>query len=98
VELPQPQAAEVATPIVAAGPTGLYLQLGAFSSADNAESFRNHIARELPWLLEPIQVAAAGGLHRVRLGPYPTREEAQAIADKIRASLDFSPLVTPASR
>ncbi len=96
-ELPQPQAAEISTPLVAAGPAGLYLQLGAFSSADNAESFRNHVARELPWLAEPILVASAGGLHRVRLGPYKTRDEAQAIADKIRASLDFAPVITPAT-
>ena len=41
--------------------------------------------------MEPIQVAVSGSLHRVRLGPYRTRDEAQAIADKIRASLDFAP-------
>lgn len=97
-DMPQPQAAEVASSLVTAGPAGLYLQLGAFSSADNAESFRNHVARDLPWLLEPIQVAAAAGLHRVRLGPYKTREEAQAIADRIRASLDLTPVITPAAR
>jgi rare lipoprotein A len=97
-ELPQPQAAEIATPIVAPGPSGLYLQLGAFSSAENAEAFRDRMARELSWLNEPIQIAAAASLHRVRLGPYRTREEAQAIADKIRATLDFAPVITPATR
>ena len=97
-DLPQPRAAEVATPILATEPSGLFLQLGAFSSVDNAESFRDRVARDLPWLLEPIQVAAAGNLQRVRLGPYKTREEAQAIADKIRASLDFVPVITPATR
>jgi rare lipoprotein A len=97
-ELPPPRATEVATPLLAPGLAGLYLQLGAFSSPENAESFRDRIARELPWLLEPIQVATAGSLHRVRLGPYKSREEAQAIADKIRASLDFAPLITPATR
>ena len=61
-------------------------------------AFRNKIAGDLPWLNEPIQVAAAGSLHRVRLGPYKTREEALAIADKIRASLDFTPVITPANR
>ncbi|MBL0142309.1 MAG: septal ring lytic transglycosylase RlpA family protein [Betaproteobacteria bacterium] len=93
-----PLAAQVATPLVAPEPAGLYLQLGAFSSVENAESFRSRIARDLPWLLEPIQVVAAGSLHRVRLGPYKSRDEAQAIADKIRASLDFAPVITPASR
>lgn len=97
-EAPQPRAPEVATPVVAPGPAGLYLQLGAFSSADNAEAFRDRLARGLTWLNEPIQVAAAGGLHRVRLGPYRNREEAEAIADKIRASLDLAPVITPASR
>ena len=95
---PPPSAAQVATPLVAQGPSGLYLQLGAFSGAENAESFRDHLARSLPWLNEPIEVAASGNLHRVRLGPYRTREEAQAIADKIRASLDLAPVITPATR
>ncbi|MDH5263290.1 MAG: septal ring lytic transglycosylase RlpA family protein [Betaproteobacteria bacterium] len=98
VDLPQPRPAEVATPLVAAETAGLYLQLGAFSSVDNAETFRNRIARDLPWLYEPIQIATAGSLHRVRLGPYRTRDEAQAIADKIRASLDFAPVIIPATR
>jgi rare lipoprotein A len=97
-QLPQPHAADIATPLVAAGPAGLYLQLGAFSSAENADSFRARMSRDLPWLAEPIQVASAGGLHRVRLGPYPTREEAQAVAERIRASLDLAPVITPASR
>ncbi|MCW5593895.1 MAG: septal ring lytic transglycosylase RlpA family protein [Burkholderiales bacterium] len=96
--LPTPQAAEIATPLLATGPSGLYLQLGAFSSAENAEAFRDRMARELTWLNEPIQVAAAASLHRVRLGPYKTREEAQAIAEKIRATLDFAPVITPANR
>jgi rare lipoprotein A len=94
-EAPVPRPAEIETPIVAAGTGGYVLQLGAFSSVDNAESFRAHVARELPWLYEPLQLASGGGLHRVRLGPYKTREEAQAIADKIRASLDFAPVISP---
>lgn len=98
VEVPAPRPAEVQTPLVAADPAGHYLQLGAFSSVDNAESFRDKVSRELVWLFEPIQVIQAGSLHRVRLGPYKTREEAQAIADKIRATLDFAPVITPATR
>jgi rare lipoprotein A len=97
-EMPQPRPAEVATPLVAREAAGHYLQLGAFSSVDNAEAFRARVARELPWLLEPVRVASASGLHRVRLGPYKTREEAQAIADKVRASLDFAPVISPATR
>jgi rare lipoprotein A len=95
-----PLAATDATPAVplAREPAGVYLQLGAFSSVDNAEGFRARLARELPWLLEPVQVAQSGSLHRVRLGPYKTREEAQAVADRIRASLDLAPVISPATR
>jgi rare lipoprotein A len=85
----------VETPVVAPEAGGLWLQLGAFSSADNAESFRAHIASRLTWLLEPIAISAQGGLHRVRLGPYRQREEAQAIADKVRESLGIAPVLSP---
>jgi rare lipoprotein A len=56
------------------------------------------MARELTWLNEPIHVAASGSLHRVRLGPYRNREEAQAIAEKVRQTLEIAPLITPATR
>jgi cell division septation protein DedD len=42
-------------------------------------------------MLEPISVSQSGGLHRVRLGPYRTREEAQAIAEKVRQSMGLAP-------
>jgi rare lipoprotein A len=85
----------IETPIVTQEPAGLWLQLGAFSSAESAESFRQKVARDMPWLLEPAQVSARDGLHRVRLGPYRNRDEASAIADKVRDSLGFAPLMTP---
>jgi rare lipoprotein A len=87
-----PLSARVETPIVE--PAGLWLQLGAFASSDTAESFREHATRELAWMREPIQVMQRDGLHRVRLGPYRTREEANAIAEKVRQSLGVDPAVT----
>ena len=92
---PQVAAAVIETPLVSQEPAGLWLQLGAFSSAESAESFRQKVSRDLPWLLEPTQVTARDGLHRVRLGPYRNRDEASAIADKVRDSLGFAPLLTP---
>ena len=65
-----------------------------FSSAESAESFRQKVARELPWLMEPVEVASREGLHRVRLGPYRNVVEATAIGDKVRASLGFAPVLT----
>ncbi len=70
---------------------GVFLQLGAFASAENAESLRAHLTRELEWLNEGIQVNAAGGLHRVHLGPYTNRSEAEKVAERIRLALGYKP-------
>jgi rare lipoprotein A len=88
---PQPPQAAVETPVVVEEAAGLWLQLGAFSSRDGAESFRDRAARELSWNHEPVQLAPREGLYRVRLGPYRNREEALAIADKVRETLGFAP-------
>ena len=78
---------------VAAGIAGIYLQLGAFSSLANAESFRDNIRKQLAWLDQAVQIEKRGKLFRLHLGPYASRSEAGAMAEKIRAELDFKPLV-----
>jgi len=92
--LPPPaRIAEIETPVVSQDPDGLWLQLGAFASAQAAESFRDKAARDMPWILEPIAVVQQGGLARVRLGPYRNRAEADAIAGKVRQSLGYAPSI-----
>jgi rare lipoprotein A len=95
---PQPSPAPVPvaleTPMVVEEGAGLWLQLGAFASREGAESFRDKAARELSWNYEPVQLSSRDGLHRVRLGPYRNREEALAIADKVRQTLGFAPTLT----
>ena len=92
--LPPPVQIAVDTPVVVEEAAGMWLQLGAFSSRDGAESFREKVARELSWNNEPVQMSARDGMHRVRLGPYRNREEALAIADKVRQTLGFAPTLT----
>ena len=70
-----------------------YLQLGAFGSIENAEIFRARMTRELDWNREPVQVSHKDNLYRVRMGPYKTRQEADAIAAQVRRSHDFSPII-----
>ncbi|MGP1676654.1 MAG: septal ring lytic transglycosylase RlpA family protein [Burkholderiales bacterium] len=72
---------------------GIYLQLGAFSARDNAENFRARVYQQLAWLNDAIRVLARDGMYRLRLGPYRDRDEADGMAEKIRAELDFKPLV-----
>jgi rare lipoprotein A len=92
--LPPPVQIAVDTPVVIEEGAGMWLQLGAFSSRDGAESFRDKVARELSWNNEPVQTSARDGMHRVRLGPYRNREEAQAIAEKVRQTLGYAPTLT----
>ncbi len=89
---PTPQIA-AASPITAEG-TQLFLQLGAFGSQEYANIFRDRMARELDWNNEPIIVIQRDGLWRVRLGPYNSRIEADAIQARVKQSHDFSPIIS----
>ena len=74
-------------------PGGIYLQVGAFSSRENAEDLRARVVRELAWLSEHVQVLAAGGLWRLRVGPYDSSDAARSVAERIEAELKLKPLV-----
>jgi len=88
---PVPSTASVAAPGAPGQARGVFLQLGAFASAENAESLRSHLLRELDWLNENVMVQAAGGMHRVHLGPYSTRSDAERVAERIRLALGYKP-------
>lgn len=62
-----------------APPTGWYVQLGTFSSADNAQKLVN----QLQELRETALIQADGTYHLVRAGPFGSR----AAADEARARL-----------
>ena len=89
----RPDSAENTKPADTPSPAlrGVFLQLGAFSSADNADSLRNHLARELDWLSEPISISAGSGMHRVHLGPYENRSAAEKVAERIRQAVGYKP-------
>jgi rare lipoprotein A len=72
---------------------GTFLQLGAFGSQDNAESFRARLQRQLDWLGEAIHVHAKDGMYRLHLGPYRDAQEAGRVAERIREALAFKPFV-----
>jgi rare lipoprotein A len=78
---------------VEAEPGGIYLQLGAFSDRDNAENFRARLALEVATLDRPAEVYRKDGLFRLHVGPYRTRAEAVAAADRLREALDVQPHV-----
>jgi rare lipoprotein A len=72
---------------------GVYLQLGAFASRDNAESFLRRMRAELPSLDGLATIAPGESLYRVQAGPYAHRAQAQQMAERIERILDLKPIV-----
>ena len=73
-------------------PDGVYLQIGAFGARANAESFRTRVSQQLVWLGDTIFIVPGNNLHRLQVGPYKTRDEAGRIAEKIRETLQLTPV------
>jgi rare lipoprotein A len=72
-----------------------YLQLGAFSSAANAEAALAHLRRQVDWLQVPIEMQAAGDLYRVQAGPYALREQAARAGAEVASRTGLRPLLLP---
>jgi len=85
---PLPPSAPSPAP-VAVEPGGIYLQLGAFSVAQNADEFMRKMRLDLSWLADSIQVYSRDGLYRVHAGPYASRDAAQRDAQRVRQTLGF---------
>ncbi len=66
------------------GAAGVYLQLGAFTSREAAESSRARIARDLDGVVGGVEVRREGALFKVHAGPYSARADALAAAERIR--------------
>jgi len=77
----------------AEGAAGVYLQVGAFNSRENAESLQARVASEATWLQEAVQVLMSGSLWRLHVGPYRNREDARSVAERIEAELNLKPLL-----
>ncbi|MBT0962154.1 septal ring lytic transglycosylase RlpA family protein [Denitromonas sp. IR12] len=87
-------AAPAADTTAAAAPgQGVYLQLGAFQTRDNAEGFRGHVMAELDWLREQLAVFDDGGRYRLQAGPYASAAAARAVAARIADALDLQPFL-----
>ena len=90
----EPEPTRPAPPIpVDAEAGGIYLQLGAFSGRDNAENFRVRVYQQLAWLSDAIQIYSRDGMFRLHLGPYRDRNEASGMAERIRETLQFKPVI-----
>jgi rare lipoprotein A len=90
-----PPPAPVPTPATPLSPGGYAVQLGAFQNYANAQSFLTHVQGQLADARVEPRVREAGGLYRVYVGPYPDRDEARRIADRITSAFGMATAVGP---
>ncbi|MBI2509582.1 MAG: SPOR domain-containing protein, partial [Betaproteobacteria bacterium] len=87
---PPPAASAPQVPVTVDA-SGVYLQLGAFGSRENAESFLARLRAQAEWLA--LHVFPRDGLFRVHAGPYASQLEARQVADRISQALGIRPMV-----
>ena len=80
-------------PASSAAAPGFWVQLGAFRDAEGAAGFRSRVEAEVDWLGPLLGIVNERALHRLQAGPYASREEAQAAAQRIRDALQLVPVV-----
>jgi rare lipoprotein A len=68
---------------------GVYLQVGAFTQADNAHKLLERLQRALELGGARARVVLIGALHRVQIGPYAGEDDAQADRARVRERLDL---------
>lgn len=95
---PPPVRTAAAAPAPAAAPairtaSGIYVQLGAFGSRQNAESFLARLQGQVTWLAQSMHIYPRDGLYRVHAGPYASRSEARSVADRVNEMLGLKPFV-----
>jgi rare lipoprotein A len=78
---------------VAIDASGVYLQLGAFGSQDNADNYLVRLRSQIEWMEPALHVYPKDGLFRVHAGPYANRAEARAAADRISQALGIKTMV-----
>jgi rare lipoprotein A len=90
-----PPPSPVPTPATPNTSGGYAVQLGAFQNYVNAQSFLAHVQVQLADARVEPRVREAGGLYRVYVGPYPDRDEARRVADRITSAFGMATAVAP---
>lgn len=90
--IPEPVATAPVVPMTS-DQQGVFLQLGAFGSEDNAENYLARLQVQMDWLGSLLHVYPKDGLFRVHAGPYANQAEARAAADRISRVLGIKAVV-----
>jgi len=84
-----------AAPISAEATGGYAVQLGAFQNYNNAQAFLAHAQAQLASVQVEPRVREVGGLYRVYVGPYPDRDEAKRVADRLTNAFGVATAIAP---
>ncbi len=90
---PLPSLAPVPSVSESPQPGGIYLQFGAFSSAQNAQSLAQRVNTEAAGQAGPATVIHQPPLYKVRMGPYLSRDEAAHTASRLAESAGLNPVI-----
>jgi len=94
VDIPPAATPPVAPASLESNSTNVYLQLGAFTSQQNAENFLARMRTELASSGKQLKLSTTkDGLVRVHIGPYVNQSEARSSADSLASKLGFKPMV-----
>lgn len=72
---------------------GFWVQLGAFAQRDGAEGFHKRVSSEADWLAPLLAVFSDASMFRLQAGPYPSRDEARGVAERVRLALQLVPVI-----
>lgn len=70
-----------------------YLQLAAFGSAYNAQSYLTQLRTDLPSIVQQARINQTQGLHKVVVGPFPDQASATQTANVIVAAGSPKPIL-----
>ena len=72
---------------------GFWVQLGAFRERGGAEDFQRRVTTELEDIGPLLAMFIDPPLYRLQAGPYPSRDEARAAAERVRSTLRLVPVI-----
>ncbi|HEX7329693.1 MAG TPA: septal ring lytic transglycosylase RlpA family protein [Casimicrobiaceae bacterium] len=97
---PAPPAAPVTVATAGVAPVtetrgGYAVQLGAFANFSNAENFLARVQNQLAQVAVEPRIRQGGGLYHVYVGPYPGRDEARRVGERITQAFGYPVMVAP---
>nr|WP_297379656.1 septal ring lytic transglycosylase RlpA family protein [uncultured Roseateles sp.] len=78
---------------IAAAAQGFWLQFGAFSRLEGAEQLREQFTRGMEEIAPMLTIFKDRNLHRLQAGPFASREDARAAADRVRTAMSLTPVL-----